>query len=111
VPPLTRPIEMEHTENAWDLKPAAILVRSSTAKIMRGSGAAGSQAVDGHFLQRLLKVRPLGMRRLQLFKQLPLSAEHAVLEPPCSRIFPLPQCNSSDRPHLRQMQSEFPPSL
>jgi hypothetical protein len=27
---------------------------------MRGSGAAGSQPVDGYFPQRLIKVRPLG---------------------------------------------------
>ena len=54
-----RPIEMEHTENAWDLKPAAMPVRSSTAKNMRGSGAAGSLPVDGYFLQSLVRVRLL----------------------------------------------------
>jgi hypothetical protein len=107
-----RPIEMEHTKYAWELQPAAMpVIRSSGAKSMRGSGATGSQPVDGYFLQRLVKVRPLDMRTLPLVKQLPLSAKHAALEPPCSRTFPLPQCNSSDRLRLRQTQSEFPPSL
>src|SRR5712671_111376 len=58
-----RPIEMEHTEYAWELQPAAMpVIRSSGAKSMRGSGAAGSQPVDGYLLQRLVKVRPLGMK-------------------------------------------------
>src|SRR6267154_1836375 len=59
-----RPIEMEHTEYAWELQPAAMpVIRSSGAKSMRGNGAAGSQPVDGYFLQRLVDVRPPGMSR------------------------------------------------
>src|SRR5712691_10811267 len=78
-----RPIEMEHTEYAWELQPAAMpVIRSSGAKSMRGSGAAGSQPVDDYFPQRLVDVRPPGMWRLQLFKQLSLSAKHAALEAP-----------------------------
>jgi hypothetical protein len=57
-----RPIAMEHTEYAWELQPAAMpVIRSSGAKSMRGSGAADGQPADGYFLQRLVKVRPLGM--------------------------------------------------
>jgi hypothetical protein len=53
---------MEHTEYAWELQPAAMpVIRSSGAKSMRGSGAADGQPADGYFLQRLVKVRPLGM--------------------------------------------------
>src|SRR6267142_1876843 len=50
-----RPIEMEHTGYAWELQAAAMPVRSSGAKSMRGGGAADGQPADAYFLQRLVK--------------------------------------------------------
>src|SRR6267142_2852746 len=50
-----RPIETEHTGYAWELQAAAMPVRSSGAKSMRGGGAADGQPADAYFLQRLVK--------------------------------------------------------